>query len=109
MTFHDLRWRLRRWDLWYLCDEPFGLCMVPWYTCRGCAREVCCAVGASAVAEQRRKAALEVERAKSAARAAQRGCVGECCVCPVGRTAHYFDIDIVADVRARARTPQAAR
>lgn len=25
---------------------------------------------------------------------------GECCAVPIGRTAHYFDLDIVADVRA---------
>ena len=91
-----------RWDLWYLCDEPLtgGFCCVPCYACRGCMRECCCAIGAANIAESRRKRATELERAKQAARTSKRGCVGEYCACPVGRTAHYFDIDIVADVRA---------
>ncbi len=28
------------------------------------------------------------------------GCCSWCCAIPVGRTANYFDIDIVADLRA---------
>ena len=27
-------------------------------------------------------------------------CPASCCAIPVGRTAHYFDIDLVADIRA---------
>ena len=92
-----------QYDMWYLLDEPFGsgLCCIPYYCTRGCARECCCAVGASSVAEERMKRATQLERAKEAVRVRNRGCLGSCCAVPVGRTAHYFDIDLVADVRAQ--------
>jgi len=91
-----------RWDQWYLLDEPCtnGLFCVPYHAVRATARECCCAIEAARLAEARRKRATEEERAKQAARAAQRGVCASACACPIGRTAHYFDMDIVADVRA---------
>ena len=73
---------------------------MPFHCCKGAVRECCCAIGASGVAEERRKRASEVERAKAAAREANRGKCCACCAVPIGRTAHFFDIDLVADVRA---------
>lgn len=83
----------------YLCDDPldsFG-CW-PWYCARSCLRECCCAIGASAAAAER--LAARIDAPKRAEIAKNRDACGNCCRVPVGRTAHFFDIDIVADVRA---------
>jgi len=87
------------WDWYRPCDNPFeclkcGLC---WAT-RGCARECCCAIGASAAAAERRQAMKALKEKKGAEE--KPGCCSWCCAIPVGRTANYFDIDIVADIRA---------
>ena len=87
------------WDFWYPLDDPLtslGCC--PVYMARACAREFCCAIGASAAAAERRasKAAAAAQKADEKPRA----CGGRCCALPIGRTAHYFDLDIVADIRA---------
>ena len=57
-------------------------------------------MGASAAAEARLKAASAAEMKAAAEREAARGCLGQWVRLPVGRTAHFFDIDLVADVRA---------
>ena len=88
------------WDYFYPCDDPFNSlgCCVCWAG-RACAREFCCAIGASTVAAERRAAKLAAKNAQPDE--ANSGCCGaHCCAVPVGRTAHFFDIDIVADVRA---------
>lgn len=87
------------WDMWYLCDDPLNTCTCwPYYCARSCARECCCAVGASAAAAERLEAKLNAP--KRAETAKNRDSCGRCCRVPVGRTAEFFDIDIVADVRA---------
>ena len=87
---------------WHPFDESIVCCpcLTLWYAVRALARDSCCAVGASAAAEARLKAASVAGRQKAAEREAARGCCARCVRLPIGRTAHYFDIDIVADVRA---------
>ena len=80
------------WDYWHLLDEPSCCCA---YAARGCTRECCCAIGAADAAVERAKA-----RARAVAVERERGALGRCCAVPVGRTAHFFDLDIVVDVRA---------
>jgi hypothetical protein len=76
----------------------FGCCCC--YAGRACAREFCCAIGASTVAAERR--AHKLAAAAKQPDEANSGCCGaHFCAVPVGRTAHFFDIDIVADVRAQ--------
>ena len=93
------------WDWWHPLDEPVGLCCCPCltglYLLRALARDFCCAIGASSAAEARLKAATASGQKQAAERDEARGPCGRCCRLPVGRTAHYFDIDIVADVRAQ--------
>ena len=72
------------------------MCCTCWLI-RGCARECCCALGSSEAAANRRQAVL----ASKAKEQLEAGACSNCCIVPVGRTAHYFDIDIVADIRAR--------
>ena len=88
--------------MWYPCENPFEslFCCCCWAG-RGCARECCCALGASASATERLK--VQTARVVSSGQAAvaeqEQGC--RCCAVPIGRTAHFFDLDIVADVRAK--------
>jgi hypothetical protein len=93
------------WDWWHPLDEPVGLfccpCLSVLYVLRALARDFCCAIGASSAAEEKLKAASASGQKQAAEREAARGPCGRCCRLPVGRTAHYFDIDIVADVRAQ--------
>ena len=86
------------WDFYRPCDNPAtcAMCCTCWLA-RSVAREWCCAVGASEAAAERRQAALRVR--DRAAAGHERSCF-DCCAIPIGRTAHYFDIDIVADIRA---------
>ena len=97
--------RMHAKDWWHPCDEPVGLvccpCLTGFYLLRAFARDFCCAIGASSAAEARLKAASASGQQKAAARDEARGACGRCCGLPVGRSAHYFDIDIVADVRAQ--------
>jgi len=93
------------WDWGHALDEPAGFascpCLSVWYLLRALARAFCCAVGASAAAEARLKAASGAGRKRADELEAVRGACGRCCRLPVGRTAHFFDIDLVADVRAQ--------
>ena len=92
-----------KWDMWPLCEDPIrtvtcGCC----FAGRALLRECCCAVGASAAAAERRQKA----QAKRVATAEEPSCVQTCCAIPIGRTIHYFDIDIVADIRAHQSCAQ---
>jgi hypothetical protein len=96
------------WDYWYPCDNPGDTCLCgPIYCLRGCARECCCAVGSSAAAAERRQAAQDKKADEGGSEVPS--CAGRCCRCPIGRTAHYFDIDIVADIRAHQSCWQVRR
>ena len=89
------------WDYWYPCEDP--LQSLTWCMCwagRGVARECCCAIGASEAAVERLKAKTAKQLQQSAAHPAQHH-GSRCCALPVGRTAHFFDLDIVADIRAK--------
>ena len=94
-----------QWDMWFPCEEPLSsaTCCLCWAG-RGVARECCCALGASAAAAERLKAAAS--KAAQPADAPPAAC--RCCALPIGRTAHYFDIDIVADVRPSRLHPIAS-
>ena len=84
------------WDYWYICDEPVpGLCLAPYYVLRATLRECCCALGSSVYAYER---VLARRKSAAADRDKKRAC--GCCALPVGRTAEYFDIDIVVDIQA---------
>ncbi|KAL1519246.1 hypothetical protein AB1Y20_003505 [Prymnesium parvum] len=98
------------WDWWYPCDEPLSLCCLPCYLVRGVARELCCAIGAGANLELGGAASLSAEAAAArAARDKSRGWPSRAFALPIGRTAHYFDIDLVADVRAHQSCAQLCR
>ena len=87
------------WDMWYPCEDPVALvtsCCC--WGARSLARECCCALGASAAAVERLKAATS-KQGQAAQAEESMGC--RFCAIPVGRTAHFFDLDIVADVRAK--------
>ena len=93
------------WDWWHPCDSDwptplFCPCLSVFYCTRALARDFCCAIGAGAAAEERLKAASTAAQEQKKAREAERGPCGRCFKFPVGRTAHFFDIDLVADVRA---------
>jgi len=89
------------WDMWHPCDSPIHTlsCCCCWAG-RGCARECCCALGASAAATERLKAATSQKVGQSEPPDAQCDFC-HCIAIPVGRTAHFFDLDIVADIRAK--------
>ena len=83
------------WEYWYPCDSPSTLCCAPLYCARGVARECCCALGSSVHAYDR---VVARRAAAAAARDTKRSCA--CCALPVGRSAEYFDLDIVLDIQA---------
>ena len=89
--------------MWYPCDDPVESlsCCCCW-AARACSREFCCALGASAAATERVKKAASRQQGQGDTTDGC-GCVRAlpCCAIPVGRTAHFFDLDIVADIRAK--------
>lgn len=95
------------WDVWHMCDEPTDLCylpILPGLCLRECILDCC-----GCLANNRTWPLPKTEEQLDAAiRAAKnRGCIARwCCALPLGRTAHFFDMDIVADVGAHQNLTQ---
>jgi hypothetical protein len=83
----------------YPCDDPTTACCCACFCLRALVRDMCCAVGASTAAAER----LKRSQRSSTESTTHHGCIS-CFRIPVGRTAHFFDIDIVADVQERQQS-----
>lgn len=91
------------WDFWYACDEPYLIPFVPFYVLRACFRDMCCGFGSGT--RNKAKDALK-KRKEDKEKNTERSCIARCCACPIGRTANFMDIDLVADVGAHQRCSQ---
>ena len=93
------------WDVWYPCDDPCtSFPLLPWYFIRGVVRDCCCGLGGgNGEKSDRRQAARAADKAFDSQRNVISRC---CCAWPVGRTAHFFDLDLVVDVGAHQRCGQ---
>jgi len=94
------------WDIWYLCDEPLKALCLPYYCCRGICQDVfpCCTflrpqLGVDAEGN-------EAEFAMRAQRKVDSGIADCCCICPTGRNAMFWDLDIMVDIGARQKCKQ---
>jgi len=94
------------WDIWYLCDEPLKALCLPFYCCRGIVQDVfpCCTFFRPELSID--AAANESEFALRAKRKAEPGIADCCCICPTGRTAMFWDLDIMVDIGARQKCKQ---
>ena len=93
------------WDFWYACDEPYLIPFVPFYVLRACFRDMCCGFGSGT--RNKAKDALK-KRKEDKEKNTERSCIARCCACPIGRTANFMDIDLVADVGATRGAPSYA-
>ena len=91
------------WDLWHPCDDPVSILFIPWYVTRAILMDMCCGTGGGKA--EKAKEALR-RRKEDRDREKDRSWLNKCCVFPVGRTANFIDIDIVADVGAHQRCSQ---
>jgi hypothetical protein len=94
------------WDLWYLCDNPLTALAIPFYCCRGIWEDCCCAAQVAARREEALKKGVDVAWAEKVAQHEARNCVTRNCVCPTGRSAYFFDLDILVDIGAHQRCVQ---
>jgi len=94
------------WDLWFLCDNPLTIFLIPCYCCRGIWEDCCCAAQVAARREELLKKGVEVDKAEKKAFDKARNCLSKRCVCPLGRSAHFFDLDILVDIGAHQRCVQ---
>lgn len=79
------------WDFWYL--GPCDMLSLPFVCVKAACLDVCgCA-----------RDPVDVAESRAAMREAGRNATCACCFVPVGRTANYFDIDIVVDVGAHQK------
>ena len=92
------------WDVWHPCDDWFVSCLCwPKYCLSATMRDLCCGMGSgndenSKAALKRRQENIEMEK--------KRMICNRWCVIPIGRTANFIDIDLVADVGAHQRLTQ---
>jgi hypothetical protein len=94
------------WDVWYLCDDPTHLLYLPCVPCmcvKECTLDCCgCLAGNRAYPQPPTEEAMAAKKLLDK----ERGCMGNCCSLPMGRTANFFDMDIVADVGAHQSLSQ---
>jgi hypothetical protein len=92
------------WDVWHPLDDPISSCVfLPYYIIRSILRDICCGMGGG-----NRENATKIAQARieDKLKNAERNFINKHCVCPIGRTAHFFDLDIVVDIGAHQRCSQ---
>ena len=91
------------WDVYHPCDDPYTIPLLPFYVLKAFFRDLCCGFGAG---KAQRKCDSVKARREEKEKEKTRGCVNSWCACPIGRTANFMDIDLIADVGAHQKCSQ---
>merc|ERR1740121_702955 len=94
------------WDIWYLCDTPLLALLLPFYCCRGIAIDLCPSCTCLRFTGPKTSEENEADRVIRAKRKVEKGCLDYCCFCPTGRSALFWDIDLMSDIGAKQKCSQ---